>query len=66
MDKIIESLLTELVIRTSEHFGLSFDDALAAVSQSKIANDLVAFGNTDNRSAEDLCIELLNEIANGY
>lgn len=66
MDKIIEELLTDFVIKTSERFNLSFEDALAAVSQSKVANDIVATGIPDSRSQEDLCNELLNEVSIGY
>jgi len=66
MDIIIENLLTDLVIRTSNHFKLSFDDALEAVSQSKVANDLVAFGGSANRSSDELCTELFDEISKGY
>lgn len=66
MDKIIENLLTEFVTRVSEKFKLDFEDALAAVSQTKIANDLAAKGNHDNRSAEELCAELFDEISKGW
>lgn len=65
MDKIIETLLSEFVNKTSERFHLSFEDALAAVSQSRVANDLVAFGNPENRSSEELCDELFDEISKG-
>lgn len=66
MDKIIEKLLSDFVTKTSQHFNLSFEDALAAVSQSKVANDLVEFGNPGNRSAEEPCQELYDEISKGY
>lgn len=66
MNTIIENILTDFVNKTSEHFHLDFEEALAIVSQSKVANDLVAFGNSDNRSVEDLCAELFDEISNGY
>ncbi len=64
-DKNIESLLILLVNRASEHFDLNFEDALAAVSQSKLANDLVAHGNPDNLSSDDLCNALFDEISKG-
>ena len=41
-------------------------DALAAVSQSKIANDLAAYGNRKNQSPSDLYAELFDEISKGY
>lgn len=40
MDKLIENLLTEFVTRAEEKFNLSFEDALAAASQTKVANNL--------------------------
>lgn len=65
MDKTIENLLIDFVNKTSEHFKLSFEDALAAVSQSKVANDLAASGNPLNLSAEKLYSELFDEISKG-
>lgn len=62
---MIEKLLTEFVIRTAKHFNLSFEDALAAVSQSKVANEVAASGNPENRSVEDLCQELFQDISKG-
>ena len=62
----IEVLLTDLVIKTSERFNLSFEDALAAVSQSKLANDLAATGNFKNQSSDELYAELFDEISKGY
>ena len=66
MDKIIENLLIDFVKKTSEHFNLDFEDALAAVSQSKVANDLVAYGIPENRTTEELYRVLFNEISKGY
>jgi len=65
MDTIIEKLLSELIIKTTDRFNLSFDDALAVVSQSKVANELAAHGNLDNRSFDELCAELFDEISKG-
>lgn len=66
MDKIIENLLNDFVIKTAERFNLSFEDALAAVSQSKVANDLVAFGKPENRTNDELYDQLFDEISKGY
>lgn len=66
MDKIIENLLTEFVLRASERFNLSFEDALAAVCQTKVANELVKSGRPENKSDDDLYRELLHEISMGY
>lgn len=66
MDKIIEDLLADFVIKSSQRFKLSFEDALAAVSQSKVANNLVEFGKPNNCSNEDLYQELFDEISKGY
>lgn len=66
MDKIIEDLLFEFVVKASERFNLNYEDALAAVCHSKVANDLAAFGKPENRSNEELCKELFEEISKGY
>lgn len=66
MDNIVERILSEFVIKTSEQFKLDFEDALAAVSQSKVANDLVSFGYPENRTTDELLDELFDEISNGY
>lgn len=66
MDKTIEKLLTDFVTKTSERFNLSFEDALAAVTQSKLANDLVASGYPGNRPLDDLLTQLFDEISKGY
>lgn len=66
MDKIIENLLDIFVKKTAVRFNLSFEDALAAVSQSKVANDLVASGMPSDRNPDDLCNELFEEISRGY
>lgn len=66
MDKIIENLLNEFVKKTAIRFNISFEDALAAVSQSKVANDLVALGKPAYRNSDDLCNELFEEISRGY
>lgn len=66
MDKKVENLLSEFVIRAAERFDLSFEDALAAVCRSKVANDIVATNHDDNRCTEDLCSDLFEEISKGY
>lgn len=66
METIIEKTLTNLVLKTSEHFNLSFEDALEAVSQSKVANDLVEFGDIGNRTPDELCQDLFYEVSKGY
>ncbi len=66
MDKVIENLLIKLVNKTSEHFNLSFEDALAAVSQSKIANDIVSHGLPHNRNDDEISLKLFDEISKGY
>lgn len=66
MDKSIENILAEFVIKASERFNLSFEDALAAVSQTKVANDLVAYGKPNHRTYEELFYDLFDEISKGY
>lgn len=65
MDTSVEQILSELVIRVAEHFNLEPHDALAAVAQSKLANELTNDGNVRNLSADELCSELYDEIARG-
>lgn len=66
MDKIIETLLNDFVNKASEQFNLTFEDALAAVSQTKVANNLVAHGKPENRTDKELYQELFEEISKGY
>lgn len=66
MDKLIENLLTEFVTKAAEKFNLSFEDALAAVSQTKVANDLVAFGKPEDITTEELYYRFFDEISKGY
>lgn len=65
MDTSVEQILSELVIRVAEHFNLEPHDALAAVAQSKLANELTNDGNVRNLSVDELCSELYDEIARG-
>ncbi|MBD5309480.1 MAG: hypothetical protein HDS10_03530 [Bacteroides sp.] len=65
MDKTIENILIEFVIKTSDHFNLSYEDALATVTQSKVANEIAAHGNPENRTSEELFAELFDEISKG-
>lgn len=64
MNTSIEDILSQLVIRTAEHFNLSADEGIAAVVQSRIANEISAGKNIDCDFA-DLCESLYNEIAQG-
>lgn len=66
MENLIEDLLIDFVNNTSEHFNLDFEDALAAVSQTKVANNLVDHGIPDNKSTDELLSDLFDEIAKGY
>lgn len=59
----VENILSELVIKTAGHFGLESDEALAAVAQSRLADELSSHGNHRNLTIEQLCSELFNEIA---
>ena len=63
MDTSIEKILAELVINVSDHFDLEPQDALAAVAQSRVANELSSEGNVHNRSLDQLCQELYDEIS---
>lgn len=65
MDTTIEKMLAELVNKVSEHFNLESHEALAAVAQSKLANDLSSVGNEKNLSFDELCRQLYDEIAKG-
>ena len=65
MDTSIDKILSELVIKVIEHFNMNPQDALAAVAQSRLANELSRDGNTRNLSIEELCSELYDEIAKG-
>lgn len=59
----IESILSELVIKTAGHFGLESSEALAAVAQSRLADELCSHGNLRNLTIDQLCSELFDEIA---
>lgn len=63
MDTSIEKILLELVARVAEHFKFDSEDALAAVAQSRMANELALVGNVRNLSMEQICSEICNEIA---
>ncbi len=65
MNNPIEKILSTLVIRVSEHFGFDVQEALAAVAQSKTADELSKHGNDANLSIDQICMKLFNEIANG-
>ena len=65
MDTSIDKILSELVIKVIEHFNMNPQDALAAVAQSRLANELSRDGNSRNLSIEELCSELYDEIAKG-
>lgn len=66
MDKNIESILVKFVNEVRRHFNLDFVDALAAVSESKVANRIVSTGDLEGHSPEKLCEQLFEEIASGY
>ena len=63
MGTSVEKILSEFVARTAKHFNLDPMDALAAVVQTKLANEISKTGNIPYRSMDQLCIELYNEIA---
>lgn len=65
MQDKIENILVEMVNRASERFNLGFEDALAAVCHSKVANDLASNGNLRHRSIDALCSELFDAISKG-
>ena len=64
MNTTVEQFLSELVIKTAKHFSLDMQDALAAVAQSKLANELSNNGNISNLTTDQLCDQLYDEIAN--
>lgn len=64
MDNSIEKILSELVIKAAKHFNFESEDALAAVAQSHLANDLCQNGNPHNLSVDQLSEKLYNEISN--
>lgn len=59
----IDKLLEMLMINVQDHFNLSGEDALAAVAQSKLANELAECGNVHNLTIEELSEKLYREIA---
>ena len=63
MENSIEKILSELVIKTAKHFNIDPQDALAAVTQSNLANELCHKGNVNNLTIEQLCEMLYKEIA---
>lgn len=65
METSIEKILSELVSKVAKHFNLDPQDALAAVAQSGLANELSHSGNVRNLSFDQLCEEIYDEIANG-
>ena len=65
MHTSVEYILSELVIRVADYFNFDPQDALAAVAQSKLANELTRDGNVRNMSIEQLSSEICNEIARG-
>lgn len=65
MEKEIVKILSELAVKVSEYFHLDSLDALAAVSQSRLANELSSVGNVRNLTMDELCKELYNEISMG-
>ncbi len=58
-----EKLLIALMINVEKHFNIRGEDALAAVAQSKLANDLAEYGNKDGLTLEELSEKLYKEIA---
>ena len=60
-----EKILTELVLRTAQHFHLNPQDALATVAMSRMANELSEKGNCNNLSIDELTAQLLDEISKG-
>lgn len=63
MNNSIDQILSTLVIKVADHFGFEVQDALAAVAQSKTANELSARGNEGNLTIDQICQKLYNEIS---
>lgn len=63
MDTSIDEILTTLVFKVAEHFGFEPQEALAAVAQSEVANDLSKRGNISNLSLDQICQKLYKEIS---
>lgn len=63
MDRSIEEILSILVIKVADHFGFEMQDAIAAVAESKTAEELTAHGEKENMSIEQICQKLYNEIS---
>lgn len=63
MDTSIDQILTTLVFRVAEHFGFAPQEALAAVAQSQVADELSKQGNLDNLSLDQICQRLYKEIS---
>lgn len=63
MDTSIDQFLTTLVFRVAEHFGFEPQEALAAVAQSQVAEELSKHGNQANLSLDQICQKLFKEIS---
>lgn len=62
MDNSIDLLLTTLVFKVAEHFGFEPQEALAAVAQSHIADE-ISKGNLADVPLDQLCQRLYKEIS---
>lgn len=65
MDKLIENLLSEMIVRAADHFNLDKQEAMALVAQSRVANELCTNCNVKNIAIEDICQTLFDEISKG-
>jgi len=63
MDNSIDHFLTTLVFKVAEHFGFEPQEALAAVAQSRVADEISKQGNLANLSLEQTCQRLYKEIS---
>lgn len=63
MDNPINQFLTNLVFKVAEHFGFEPQEALAAVAQSQIADEISKQESLDNVSFDQTCQRLYKEIS---
>lgn len=63
MDTSIDQFLTTLVFKVAEHFGFEPQEALDAVAQSQVADELSRHGNLANLSLDQICQKLYKEIS---
>lgn len=63
MDEKIVNLVAEITFRTADHFNFDYDKALDAVAHSRIVNHMIDTENKENKTLDELCELVIDEIA---